>query len=548
MFCRPAIFPFHNVDYKSLVKMSSTFDKYSLQAMSEQTSQYSSICAICSKKLAKNNPGIPCSSCNSKIHSKCSGITDPKNTFHLFKGKWQCKNCIRNKFPFSDIDNNSLLELTGNSLSKNSKNYAEFPIDEKLKLLLSQSHSNWYAHTTSDEWDPDESEVNSNFAYYDVPNFNKTRQTWDHHQSLSLFHTNISSLSANCDKLLELLTDLAWNFDVIALTETWNDEKNKANFSPKSLPGFHPYSGITGSSLKGGCGFYIKNDITTIPRNDLEFKITKSDEQTESHWIEIVSERGPNTLVGVLYRHPSSKYEDFITNLISTLKKIKREKKKTILCGDFNVNLLNFDKDQNVNRFLCTLLEYGFQPCITEPTRITNSNKPSLVDNIFVNTFDDPVAGNILDQISYDHLPNFVIMNHVLKKKEKVQMKRNKRNFNAEKFNADLLNDDLLLKLLNAGNTDDSSNIFLTKFRNLLDKHAPLRKMSKKEKRLKHSPWMTKGLLKSISKKRSLFKSLKKLKEKNKNADDIHKKYRTYNNMINKLKKKVQKRFLPKLF
>ena len=39
-------------------------------------------------------------------------------------------------------------------------------------------------------------------------------------------------------------------------------------------------------------------------------------------------------------------------------------------------------------------------------------------------------------------------------------MKRDKRNFNAEKFNADLLNDDLLLKLLNAGKTDDSSNIF----------------------------------------------------------------------------------------
>ena len=170
------------------------------------------------------------------------------------------------------------------------------------------------------------------------------------------------------------------------------------------------------------------------------------------------------------------------------------------------------------------------------------------MDNIFVNTFDDPVAGNILDQISYDHLPNFVIMNHVLKKKEKVQMKMDKRNFNAEKFNADLLNDDLLLKLLNAGKTDDSSNIFLTKFRNLLDKYAPLRKLSKKEKRLRHNPWMTTGLLKSISKKRSLFKSLKKHKEKNKNADDIHKKYKTYNNMINKLKKKCKRDYYQNYF
>ena len=58
------------------------------------------------------------------------------------------------------------------------------------------------------------------------------------------------------------------------------------------------------------------------------------------------------------------------------------------------------------------MLEYGFHPYITEPTRITNANKPSLVDNIFVNTLDNPVSGNILEQISYDHLPNFVILDH----------------------------------------------------------------------------------------------------------------------------------------
>ena len=417
--CRPVIFPFHNVDYKTLIKFSTKNEKYSLDNMSKGASSFSRKCSICSKNLSKNNPGIRCYSCNSKVHSKCSGIADCKNNFHLYKGNWQCKNCYKDKFPFSDLDNKSFIELaaTNRPPIKN----REYPIDEKLKLLLSQTHvSNWYAHNSPNKWDhPDKSNVKSNFAYYDIPDFNKCRHTWNQQNSLSVFHTNISSITANSDKLKELLVDLSWNFDIIALSETWNDEKTDDNFTPPSIPGYAPYDGTTGSSLKGGCGFFVKSNMTTIPRKDLGFKIEVSDSQTENCWIEIVNDKGPNTVIGVFYRHPSNQHEEFLKNLENKLKVVKKENKKTIICGDFNINLLNFDKDKNVNEFLCTMLESGFQPCITEPTRITNSNKPSLVDNIFVNTFDDPVAGNILDQISYDHLLNFVILNHIHKKNRK---------------------------------------------------------------------------------------------------------------------------------
>ena len=55
------------------------------------------------------------------------------------------------------------------------------------------------------------------------------------------------------------------------------------------------------------------------------------------------------------------------------LKKFKKEKKKVIICGDFNYNLLNYDTDKATNDFLSTMLENGFQPCMAEPTRITKS-------------------------------------------------------------------------------------------------------------------------------------------------------------------------------
>ncbi len=391
---------------------------------------------------------------------------------------------MKDKFPFLEIDNDTFADLFDNSLRKKGTFSPEFSIDDKLKLLLSYfSKSNWYAHICEDEVNPHDSfkyESKPNFHYYDVTDFRNTQQTWDRHKSLSIFHTNISSLQANFSKMDDLLVDLAWNFDIIALSETWNDKKNETNFTPPLLEGYHPYSGSTGSSQNGGCGFYISDSLSSAPRTDLDFKIEDRDAQSECQWLELISATGPNTIIGVFYRHPSGKSDKFLCQLEATLKKVKKEKKKTIICGDFNFNLLNFDLDKNVNTFLCTMLEHSFHPCITEPTRITNTNKPSLVDNIFTNTFDNPVSGNILEQISYDHLPNFVILDHVKKKKLENAVKRDKSNFNVENFNADLLKDNLLVNLLNAKDTDTAFNLFRSKYCTALDKHAPLKKLTKK--------------------------------------------------------------------
>ena len=54
-----------------------------------------------------------------------------------------------------------------------------------------------------------------------------------------------------------------------------------------------------------------------------------------------------------------------------------------------------------------------------------------------------------------------------------------------------------------------NSNGFIKEFLNALDKHQPMRELSNKEKKLLQKPWLTPGILKSISKKRSLFKQFK---------------------------------------
>ena len=70
-------------------------------------------------------------------------------------------------------------------------------------------------------------------------------------------------------------------------------------------------------------------------------------------------------------------------------------------------------------------------------------------------------------------------------------------------------NDLLVHLLLNLRNTDTAYNYFHEKYMFLLNKHAPLRKLTKKENKLKQNPWMTQGILKSISKKENFSRSLR---------------------------------------
>ena len=54
---------------------------------------------------------------------------------------------------------------------------------------------------------------------------------------------------------------------------------------------------------------------------------------------------------------------------------------------------------------------------------------------------------------------------------------------------------------LNQENINKSFEIFFATANNILDKHAPLRRMSIQEARLSKRPWITPGILKSIKNK-----------------------------------------------
>ena len=61
------------------------------------------------------------------------------------------------------------------------------------------------------------------------------------------------------------------------------------------------------------------------------------------------------------------------------------------------------------------------RPCITEPTRIVDKQKRTLIDNIFVNLLSKELkSGNLIKKIS-DHLPNFINIKNIKQKDIKTE-------------------------------------------------------------------------------------------------------------------------------
>ena len=88
------------------------------------------------------------------------------------------------------------------------------------------------------------------------------------------------------------------------------------------------------------------------------------------------------------------------------LENISKEQKSILLLRDFNVNLLNYNENNQTNEVLDS---NSFIPLILPPTRIT-SHSNTLTDNIFSNVIDpDIISGNLTATIS-DHLPQFAII------------------------------------------------------------------------------------------------------------------------------------------
>ena len=191
--------------------------------------------------------------------------------------------------------------------------------------------------------------------------------------------------------------------------------------------------------------------------------------------------------------------------LSELLQKFSKEDKTIMLMGDFNIDLLKY----NHNTDSASFLDSNFLlPYISTPSRVTTHSR-TLIDNIFSNNIEDGlISGNIISTTS-DHYAQFLLLKNMkIKQKETTDIySHDFKIFDEAQFESELYNTDWKSVLeINKKDVNFSFSKFFETFNNLLQKHAPIKKLSNKDKKTMKKPWITKGILKSIEKKNRIYR------------------------------------------
>ena len=486
-------------------------------------------CGICNKIITRNKKHIICHICNFRIHIKCNKTDeDTYEKMKLYEETMICIKCNENNLPFFNIS-----QGTNNEISIS-------PSNNSIKLFFKGINNLMNNQNKID----DDNIPPINCKYEDISSFNYKNKNRD----LSLFHLNIASLGKHKEELETILTMLKIKFDIIGITET----KIKKNIDPifdTELEGYASYQTPTEGD-KGGVTLYISKNHKCKRRKDLDSIIYKTNE-LESVFIELIRNNKKNIILGCIYRHPKMEIAEFNEYFINPLmSKLSKENKTFFLLGDFNIDLLKIDIENNITNFFDMLTCNLIVPHIILPTRITPTSK-TLIDNIFSNSLNylQGTSGNFTVSIS-DHLAQFLIIpeNYDHNSTKSNLFKRDTKNFDKENFVLEIsqTNWDSVINITKE-DPNFSYNSFEKTLNSIIDKYIPLKKITKNELKLKCKPWITKGIKKSIQRREKLYKKF--IKSKNqKSKDELHHNYKELRNHIVTIIRESKKLHFKKYF
>ena len=117
----------------------------------------------------------------------------------------------------------------------------------------------------------------------------------------------------------------------------------------------------------GGALLYINKNRNYKLRKDLKMHKSK---EVEPIFIEIINKKERNTIIGCIYRHPCMDVREFNDTFLQiTLEKLSYENKYIILMGDFNIDILKYDTNNDSAAFLDMMYENFLLSYISSPTR-----------------------------------------------------------------------------------------------------------------------------------------------------------------------------------
>ena len=474
------------------------------------------LCVVCSNVVKQCHKDIRCKLCNLYVHKKCTKLKS-KELKQLCKVDWICPNCcVENSGSDTDSDHENDFDIN------------EFDFEKFDQMIFNQDR---FESTVKNDDD---------LCYYNECSYITSSQlNSELHGKNDIFtvlNINIRSISKNFDKLTDCIKAINHGFTIIGVTETHLKDKPLEYFK---LPGYEfEYVNRVGRE-KGGVGMYISNKVKYSLRTDL----CNANSNYESCFIEIERTHGKNALVGVIYRAHTS-IDNFISDMVNVLEKINKENKLMYVMGDFNIDLLKDDKDRPTHDYLDLIYSNSLIPAIYKPTRIT-ATSATIIDNILTNC-ENIIKSYIITTDISDHMPTVLISNLSLHSKptngNKYKYKRFHNDDNIGKLKT-CLSKIKWAEILDKVNVDDDYNTFISKFQDVYDECIPLKKCANKPNKEPRSPWITKGLLRSINTKNKLYKVYL-----SKPTENNHKKFKTYRNRLHGLIRKSKRMFYFKKF
>jgi len=124
--------------------------------------------------------------------------------------------------------------------------------------------------------------------------------------------------------------------------------------------------------------------------------------------VEIEVEHCSNIIISCVYRPPGTCLSIFNEKIIDLLNNMTTDKVQ-IVCGDFNIDILNQCVFKGISEFINIMYSNHLCPLIDKPSRIT-SETATLIDHIFTNRLEEKVVGGLFITDVRDHLPVFAIL------------------------------------------------------------------------------------------------------------------------------------------
>ena len=350
----------------------------------------------------------------------------------------------------------------------------------------------------------------------------------------SLIHFNCRSLASNFIKLKESITTLEFKFDVIALSESWLSDNDNDIFC---IEGYDILSCSRLNKKGGGVVLYIKE---SLQYKYLPEKSKCIDNCAEILSVEIALEKDKKATICCIYRAPNTNLDmlsDFMYNAI-----FRNKRNKTIyVCGDFNVDLLQYDKHRDTNNFVDQLYSLGLHPLITRPTRITNHSN-TLIDNIYTTDVTSCIQSGLIINDMTDHLPIFQITEY--KHNNNITIIHSSRRLANERNINTLINDLVNADWKEIYDSDDINcmyNTFTEIITELYQSNCPIIYEKVKRKR-PDKPWMTNGLKNACRKKNLLYKEFLKTR-----TIVSEEKYKKYKNKLTAILRRCEKQYFTEL-